>query len=104
MNIACEKRKSSFYDISQRSGEGLETLLSDSASTCIPSTEPAIVSAPASCFVAQLCAILVKKCRWHDDDKDDDDTDHDDGDDENDDDDDDDDYDDDDNDEEEEEE
>ena len=28
MNIASEKRKSSFYDISQRSGEGLETLLS----------------------------------------------------------------------------
>ena len=58
----------------------------------------AIVSAPASCFVAQLCAVLVKKCRWHDDDKDDDDTDHDDGDD------DDDDYDDDDNDDDEEEE
>ena len=28
MNIASEKRKSSFYDISQRRGEGLETLLS----------------------------------------------------------------------------
>ena len=83
MNIACEKRKSSFYDISQRSGEGLETLLSDSTSTL----DRAIVSAPASCFVAQLCAILVKKCRWHDDDKDDDDTDHDDGDDDDDDDD-----------------
>ena len=33
----------------------------------------------ASCFVAQLCAILVKKCRWHDhDDTDDDDDDDDD--------------------------
>ena len=45
MNIASEKRKSSFYDISQRSGEGLETLLSVKLDQYMYTLDRAIVSA-----------------------------------------------------------
>lgn len=44
MNIACEKKKRSFYDISQRSDEGLETLLSVTLDQYMYTLDRAIVA------------------------------------------------------------
>lgn len=59
MNIACEKRKSSFYDISQRNGESLETLLSVKLDQYVYSLDRAILSA-AKC-ICELSLLLVSK-------------------------------------------
>ena len=57
MNIASEKRKSSFYDISQRIGEGLETLLSVKLDQYMYTLDRAIVSA-LKC-ICELSLLLV---------------------------------------------